>query len=189
MPNTVTDGEFFANAPVLLNRLVPPELKNDFAAVVLNTPPARLLNVPPLVRICPSVQLVVPELSIVRESVLAPVPEIVMVAPDATVVWPVPDMAPPVQLNVGVLKLPDPLSVPAESAKLGAATAALNVNVPPAFTRLEPAALFRLTLGPMVKTPPLVLSTPLLTKLIALSVMLPAAASIVAPLVNELPLN
>src|SRR5258706_11064339 len=111
MPNTVTDGEFFANAPVLLNRLVPPELKKEFAAVTLNIPPARLLNVPPLVRICPSVQLVVPELSIVRESVLDPVPEIVMVAPDATVVWPVPDMVPPVQLNVGVLKLPKPLAV------------------------------------------------------------------------------
>src|SRR5258706_11725468 len=137
MPKTVTDGEFLANAPVLLNRLVPPELKNELAGVRLKIPLARLLNVPPLVRIWPSVQLVVPELSIVLENVLDAVPEIVMVAPDATVVLPVPDMAPPVQLNVGVLKLPDPFSVPDESARLGAATAALNVNVPPAFTRLE----------------------------------------------------
>src|SRR5258706_9193339 len=105
MPKTVTEGEFFANAPVLLNRLVPRELKNEFAAVTLKMPPARLLNVPPLVRIWPSVQLVVPELSIVLENVLDPVPEIVIVAPDATVVWPPPDMAPPLQSNAGVLKL------------------------------------------------------------------------------------
>src|SRR5436190_15471613 len=108
MPKTVTDAEFFANAPVLLNRLVPPELKNEFAAVTLNTPPAKLLNVPLLVRTCPSVQLVVPELSIVRDNVLAPVPEIVIVAPEATVVLPEPDIVPPVQLNVGVLKFPEP---------------------------------------------------------------------------------
>src|SRR6184192_559805 len=128
MPKTVTDDEFFANAPVLLKRLVPPELKNELAAVTLKMPPARLLNVPPLVRIWPSVQLVVPVLSIVLEKVLEPVPEIVIVEPGATVVLPLPDIVPPVQLNVGVLKAPDPFSVPADSAKLGAATAALNVN-------------------------------------------------------------
>src|SRR5258706_9234366 len=98
MPKTVTDGEFLANAPVLLNRFVPPELKNELAAVTLKMPPARLLNVPPLVRIWPSVQLVVPVLSIVRENVLGPVPEIVIVAPDATVVLPLPDIVPPAQL-------------------------------------------------------------------------------------------
>src|SRR4051812_8603404 len=190
MPNTVTEGEFLANAPVLLNEFVPPELKKEFAAVTLNTPPARLLNVPLLVRICPSVQLTVPELSIVRDSVLAAVPEIVIVAPDATVVLPLPDIVPPVQLNVGVLKLPDPFNVPPfASDKLGAATAELNVKVPPVFTKLEPAPLLRFTPEPMVNVPPLVLNTPLFTKLITLSVMFPAAASIVPLFVNELPLK
>src|SRR6476620_7243189 len=145
MPNTVTEGEFLANAPVLLNRFVPPELKNEFAAVTLNTPPARLLNVPPLVRICPSVQLVVPELSIVRDSVFALVPEIVIVAPDATVVLPLPDIVPPVQLNVGVLKLPDPVSVPAGRSNFGCWTKSRSTcAVPPVTTKFDPASKFRL---------------------------------------------
>src|SRR4051795_2662847 len=105
----LTELDVLESAPALLTALVPPELKKEFAAETLKTPPARLLKMPPFTRTWPSVQAADPELSIVRDSVLAA--ESPIVSADVTVVLPLPDIVPPVQLNVGVEKLPLPVSV------------------------------------------------------------------------------
>src|SRR5688572_22843010 len=173
----------FDSVPVLTKVVVPtPAQLKPLLSCRSQVP--LLLIVPPLPPVSnPLICVAVPWLLSVRALSVLPPPVLrARLAPGATVVEPVPDIVPAVQLSaVFAVNVPEPLSVPLVRLSVPTLTVPLSVKVPP-FTVIAPVPLI-VSEAPSVEVPLLKLSTPpALIVVVPLSVPPPLPFTRMSPL-------